>query len=67
MTDLFFMTFLCLLYLPAPTVCFNAVKPKADKYAYFICPEAGMDDNHDHCCGDYGEEVCCGDEPEGGE
>ena len=59
------MTPLIILYLAAPTVCFNAVSLKADKYAYFICPEAGMGDSHDNCCGDYGEQVCCGDEPEG--
>ena len=47
-------------------MCFNAVRLKAGKYAYFICPEAGMDNNHDSCCGDYGEEVCCGDKTEGG-
>ena len=43
-----------------PQICFNAVNPKNGTYGYFICPEAGQPDNYDYCCGEEGDQRCCG-------
>ena len=48
------------LFLSEPQVCFNAVNPRNGTYGYFICPEEGQPDSYDYCCGEEGEQRCCG-------
>ena len=50
----------CGEYFSEPTVCFNAVRPRGGVYGFFICPEEGQGDNMVYCCGEEGDQRCCG-------
>ncbi|KAK3582138.1 hypothetical protein CHS0354_017249 [Potamilus streckersoni] len=43
-----------------PTVCFNANNLKNDTYGYFVCPMEDEPDSYEYCCGEEGDQNCCG-------
>ncbi|KAL3854018.1 hypothetical protein ACJMK2_013302 [Sinanodonta woodiana] len=43
-----------------PTVCLNVVDLKNDTYGYFVCPMEDQSDSYEYCCGEEGEQTCCG-------